>query len=218
MDKVTLLGAARSRVVQHLARGPRTAVQVAAELGIQVSAARKHLERLREMGIVDVQFKRGGPGRPKKYYALTEEGQELFPRRYDAILNSVLSGLVQGMGESSVAKILHGVASDLAASGSPVRGMDRHTLRRLVGGLNDLGFDPRLAEDDGSWTITSQNCPILRSARAHRELVCEGIHAEILRVGTGGSDVRRQKWIVDGDPVCTHVIERPHPRRRPASR
>lgn len=204
--KATLLGATKSRILKQLTQGPRTAVQLATSLRIQVSAVRKHLDRLRAMGIVDERFERKGPGRPKKFYALTDEGRELFPRRYDAVLNALLAELVRSQGEAQAQRTLHRVATEFAKSVNRDPGTDRAHLRRLLAGLEDLGFEPDLAEARGECRITSHNCPILHAAQAHRELVCKGLHAEILRAATGASEVQRGRWIVNGDPVCTHVI------------
>ncbi len=206
MDKISLLGATKSRLLRELSAGPRTAVQVASTLRIQVSAARKHLERLRAMGLLDERFERAGPGRPKKFYSLTDEGRELFPRRYDAVLNGLLTDMVRDRGEAHTERALHRVAADFARSANPEPGSDRAHLRGLVAGLEDIGFEPALAPAGKECTITSRNCPILHTAKAHRELVCRGLHAEILRIATGISSVQRGKWIVDGDPVCTHTF------------
>jgi len=72
--------------------------------------------------------------------------------------------------------------------------------------LNNLGFEANVQKRDSIRTITSRNCPVLRVARAHREVVCRGLHAEIIRAAAGVPIVQRGKWIVDGDPVCTHTI------------
>jgi len=206
MDKVPLLGATRTRIVKHLTQGPRTAVQLAGSLGIQVSAARKHLERLRALGVVEGRFERAGPGRPKKFYRLTDEGRELFPRHYDAVLNALVTELVRDQGEPSAQRTLHRVAQGFAASAVSAPSTDRARLRELTEGLKGLGFEPTCTEHEGECTITSRNCPILRTAKLHRELVCTGLHAEIIRAATGAPVVHRGKWIVDGDAVCTHTL------------
>src|SRR5919198_1933223 len=112
MDRLPLLGLTRTRILRHLAQGPQTAVQLAASLNIQVSATRKHLERLQAMGAVDHRFERAGPGRPKKLFVLTDEGRELFPRRYDAVLNALVSALVRDGGEGDAERRLFGVAGE----------------------------------------------------------------------------------------------------------
>lgn len=206
IDKLPLLGPTRSRMLIELVRGPQTAIQLAASLRIQVSAARKHLDRLADLKLVDARFERAGPGRPKKLYALSDEGRELFPRRYDAVLNALVSELARDQGEAGAKRTLHRVAQGLARSAVPTPGRDRARLRQLVGELGALGFEARSTERGSECTITSRNCPILRTARLHRELVCDGLHAEVIRSATGTPDVRRGTWIVDGDPVCTHTF------------
>lgn len=207
MDDIPFLGPSRSQVLRLLQQESRTAVRIAADLGIQVSAARKHLERLRAMGLVAERFESKGPGRPKKLYSLTDEGRERFPRRYDAVLDALLAKLADKMGGKPTEALLAQVAADLAESMRPAGGQP--DLARVRSGLNELGFDVRTARHDGVCTITSANCPILRTAKLHRELVCRGLHAEIIRAATGAASVDRGKWIVDGDPVCTHSFAVP---------
>lgn len=206
MDKVPLLGETRTRIVKELIQGPRTAVQLAATLRCQVSAARKHLDKLRAMGLVEVSFERAGPGRPKKFFRLTDEGRELFPRHYDSVLNALVTELVREGGESHVERTLRRVAREFAGTAVSNAGADRAHVRQIATGLEHLGFQPTVAERPGECTITSHNCPILHTAKLHRELVCRGLHAEIIRAATGVPEVQRGKWIVDGDPVCTHTI------------
>lgn len=205
MDRTPLLGTTRASIVKQLTQGPRTAVQLAAALEIQVSAARKHLDRLRVLGLVTERFERSGPGRPKKLYDLTDAGRELFPRHYDEVLNALVTELVREEGEARARKTLQRVAHGFAAAAVPDPGSDRGHIRDLTAGLKELGFEPTTTEHGGECTITSRNCPILHTAKLHRELVCMGLHAEIIRDATG-SEVHRGRWIVDGDPVCTHSV------------
>jgi DeoR family transcriptional regulator, suf operon transcriptional repressor len=209
VNEVTRLGGTKSKILHELRAGDRTARDVAARLRVQVSAARKHLERLKELGLVEERFVRHGPGRPRKLYLLTDAGKELFPRRYDAILNAVLARITRDRGGDYTEQLLRNVADDTVKD---VR-LGRGRMNRLIGTLNDLGFDASLQTRDSTRTITSRNCPILRVALAHREVVCRGFHAEVIRRATGAASVQRGKWIVDGDPVCTHMFSEPQADR-----
>ncbi len=202
--ELPFLGPARTRILRLLLAGGRTAVQVASDLGIQVSAARKHLERLRETGAVDREFVRGGVGRPKKVYSITPAGRELFPRRYDVVLNAVLGELVKEEGPERAEALVRRQGEEAGRALAPADAPEPARLRRMLEGLNDLGFEASLDRRDGVCVVTSRNCPILKAAQAHRELVCRGLHAEIIRAAAGVSDVERGKWIVDGDAVCVH--------------
>ncbi len=209
--ELPFLGPARSRILRLLLAGGRTAAQVASSLGIQVSAARKHLERLRESGAVDREFVRQGVGRPKKIYSITPAGRELFPRRYDVALNAVLAELVREEGSERAETLLRRRGEEIGRSLCPAGTPERDRLARMMEGLNGLGFETSLDRTDGECVVTSRNCPLLKAAQAHRELVCRGLHAEAIRAAAGAADVEREKWIVDGDPVCTHRFRRPRP-------
>ena len=205
MPDVRLLGPAKTQILDALREGPKTAREIAATLGAQVSAARKHLERLTELGILREEFVRAGRGRPRKYYAFTEEGMELFPRRYDAVLNGVLRSLVEERGEEYARHLLAQVAKGFA--GTPGRGRGGRLTARAEDLLNGLGFAVTAERSGEKQTITSRNCPILKTAKAHRELVCIGLHAELVRLATRSERVTRGKWIVTGDAVCTHTVD-----------
>ena len=205
MTDIRLLGPAKERILSRLRDGRQTAREVASDLGIQTSAARKHLERLVEMGTVREEFVRGARGRPKKYYAITDAGAELFPRHYDVVLNEVLARLEADGGAESARRVITGVAENFARPVSSRPGRPR--LARALRLLNDLGFEATAERRGRKLVITSRNCPILRTARRHRELVCGGLHAEVIRRALAVKRVDRGKWIVDGDSVCTHTIE-----------
>jgi len=71
----------RGRILEELATAPRTARDLAEKLGIQESAARGHLGRMEDRGLVVPSFRREGVGRPRKRYVLTGQGQDLFPKK-----------------------------------------------------------------------------------------------------------------------------------------
>ncbi|EQD51960.1 Bacterial regulatory protein, ArsR domain protein, partial [mine drainage metagenome] len=116
----------RGRILDQLAQAPCTARNIANSLGIQESAARGHLERLRERGYVIPTFRREGVGRPRKRYALTPEGQELFPKRYDLLLDALMDEILARQGEefanelfaSAAARVAHGIAQGIPKNGS----------------------------------------------------------------------------------------------------
>jgi len=66
-------------------QGEARADELAAALGITVSAVRQHLAALHGDGLVTHDEVRAGPGRPHHRYRLSERGDNLFPRAYAAI-------------------------------------------------------------------------------------------------------------------------------------
>src|SRR5579875_1292964 len=114
MAQIPLLGPTKAKILNHLLSNRRTAKELAEVLDIQVSAARKHLQALQELNVVEEQFIQEGMGRPKKYYFLTDSGRELFPRRYETILSAVLERLMQYKDKGHAESIVRQVAYDIA--------------------------------------------------------------------------------------------------------
>src|SRR5918999_1720144 len=67
-----------------------TTRQLADKLGCSVNAVRHHLKGLEEQGVVVYQREHRGIGAPTYAYRLTQVGEELFPRQYQATLAGLL--------------------------------------------------------------------------------------------------------------------------------
>src|SRR5438132_4665169 len=210
MGDPSQLGPTRVKILAMVLAQPGIAKDIAESLKIQVSAARKHLERLRELGLVDERFQKAEIGRPKKIYTLTEKGKELFPRQYDMLLNETLAQLAKSKGAEYPESIMNQIADMVAKRellGQATRGEKAEKLVKLLDGL---GFQASLKKSDNAFVFTSSNCPLLKTAEAHQEIVCRGFHEELIKRYLGAKHVKREAWIVDGDPYCTHAIpERP---------
>ena len=73
----------KQKIMEILLEGPRSLGEITDKLQIQKSAVRIHLESLQSEKAVESHFKIERLGRPRKIYSLTENGRELFPRKYD---------------------------------------------------------------------------------------------------------------------------------------
>src|SRR5438876_968476 len=82
--------------------GCRTAEELAHALGISQVAVRQHLTSLEAEQSVVVEIERKGLGRPAHRYRLTPQGDEMFPRKYDALANSMLDELRAWQGDEAV--------------------------------------------------------------------------------------------------------------------
>ncbi len=169
---------------------------------MQVSAARKHLERLKQLDFIKEEYRQEGLGRPKKFYHITEQGRELFPRLYDKILNATLSKTIQIQGVDKAETIMKEIASDISTTIKP----DRDKPGNLTKALNELGFEASTTEALHAFTIISRNCPLLSTALMHKQVVCRGLHEELYKQVMRPREIRREKWIVDGDPLCKHIL------------
>src|SRR5436853_7139890 len=158
MGDPSLLGPMRAQILALLLAQPRTAKDAAERLKIQVSAARKHLERLGELGLVDEQFQKAEMGRPKKIYTLREKGKEIFPRQYDMLLNETLAQLAKDKGVEYPESIMNQIADMVAKRELPGQATRGEKAEKLVKLLDGLGFQASLKKSDNAFVFRSQKC------------------------------------------------------------
>jgi predicted ArsR family transcriptional regulator len=218
------LGDTKRKIMDLLLDAPRTAAEVAGELKIQKSAARIHLESLQADDIVKSSFKSRRLGRPRKVYELTEFGRELFPRRYDLILNHVLEKIAKEEGKERAARIIESIADDMAADirdkieKSGGQGSLKESLAILNSESDKLGFASSLvvgAEDKAaggqndpeSCSILSKNCILARVATENQEAICHGLHDRIIAKSLDNRHgVELKECMALGDAFCRHII------------
>jgi len=201
----------RGRILEAPAVAARTADDLAPMLGIQESAARGHLGRMEERGLVVPTFRREGVGRPRKRYALTDAAQELFPKKYDLILDTVVDELLAREGEGYVSALFADAAQRMArevAKEVPRSGTPDQRAENVVRSLNRLGF--RCSADrapDGSIRIVRTNCVFRHSALTHPFLLCEVFDKHLTEALLGQAGVDLLDSIGRGGMRCTHLIQ-----------
>ena len=202
----------RYAIYLELARSqsPRSTADIADTLGLHPNTVRPHLERMREVGLLEVDIdNRGSVGRPQHRYHLTAAAPSLgleppaFP-----LLARLLARVAASAGVAPDEAA--GAATDqgrvLAASRPPRPGC----VEALSAALAELGFDPAVADDGDLVTIAFTHCPYRELAEAHPEIVChlhrgliEGFVEEI-----GGASVERFGTLADRDPCQVELSVR----------
>ena len=176
----------RYAIYLELARSPRPLVtaEIADLLGLHPNTVRPHLDRMREVGLLDVTTDaRGEVGRPQHRYCLAPDAPSLGlePPTMPMLARMVLD-MAQRLGASpadaTAVGETEGAARALRYADAP------SALEALVADLDRLGFDPIVAEgtapaDADADTVTAvvafANCPFGDLAGAHPDLVC-GLH------------------------------------------
>ncbi len=201
----------RGKILEQLAEAPRTARDLAQSLGIQESAARGHLERMEERGLVIPSFRREGVGRPRKRYALTPRGQELFPKKYDLMLDAIVEQLLAREGEGYVGALFAEAAERLArtvARDLPKGANAEEKARYLVVLLNRLGFRSAVERTpEGGLRVVRTNCIFRRNALTHPFLMCDVFDKHLTEALLGEAGVDLQDSIVRGGSRCAHLIQ-----------
>ncbi|MCI4323629.1 MAG: ArsR family transcriptional regulator [Thermoplasmata archaeon] len=204
----------RGRILEELVIAPRTAKDLALTIGIQESAARGHLERLEQRGFVTPVFTKEGVGRPRKRFSLTSAGQELFPRRYEMLLDAVMDEMVAKEGEAYVSTIFAAAARRMAqevAREVGTKGPRAKRAQALADALNELGFRCTVEKTPiGEFRIIRHNCVFRSSALTHAYLLCEVFDKNLtqeLLGQTGLSGVSLEDSITRGSLQCSHLIQ-----------
>jgi predicted ArsR family transcriptional regulator len=189
----------RYAIYLELARSarPLSTSDIAETLGLHPNTVRPHLDRMRDVGLVEARpDSRGAVGRPQILYSMAPDAPSLG-----------LEPPVFGM----LARMLLGLAADAGVEGEPAaeagRLQGRQLAHRQMGGephrtegvaaavalLDELGFDPAVVVDDDGATVAFGHCPFADLARANPDLVCS-LHRGVLE---GFVDERGGATVID---------------------
>jgi DeoR family suf operon transcriptional repressor len=195
----------RAILVALKERGEARADELAAALGITVSAVRQHLQTLTVATLVAHREQRGAPGRPKHAYHLTEAGEALFPRAYGELANELLDylgtedGLVERLFDQRRRRRVEAARARLAGKSLGDR------VAELARILDEEGYLAECEEQpDGSFVLRERNCAILDVA-CQQPGACASELA-FLRSVLPDAEIRRLTHIVAGAPVCAYAI------------
>ena len=217
--RTNLTGDTKQRILEILLEGPMSLGEITGKLQIQKSAVRVHLESLQAEKAVESHFKIERLGRPRKIYQLTENGRELFPRKYDLVLSSILKKISEINGQEQAKKLIESVADDIAASikyeieKSGSSGNFEESLRIFNSISNHMGFASSICkEHDNKFSIQSKNCILHKVAVSHQNIICHGLHDRMISRSLNGDGKRRgfnvelKECIALGDSFSRHVV------------
>ena len=209
----------RRSLYRHVveAQVPQSAGELGATFGLHRTVARSHLEKLVEMGLLQVGTRRRAQGgRPAKVYFPSEERLEvqLPPRRYEwlARLLVQLLGRLPGDHYEMAIDVGHEHGCNLARA-SLIDGVvsspdARLTPQEVVQWLGENGYRARLSNGKPpTVTIDVTNCVYQEVALLAPKMVCafdQGMICGLL--GVSPSSHRQVRSILDGDEFCRHEI------------
>jgi predicted ArsR family transcriptional regulator len=201
---------------------PVTVNEIAEEFAIHRNAAKHHLDRLLEAGLLRAEFRRingrrgPGAGRPSKLYSATgmEVSFSIPERHYDLLAQLLLQALTRGDDLETVGSRFGRQLADATKAQTPETADAADGVRAVLDGL---GFGPTVETDeDGKMWITTQNCPFGWVAmQASEGEVCRLDRAIVSGVlegfGCGPRQVRGHTSIAAGHDVCVREVI---PRRK----
>ena len=210
--------------------GGLSASEVGAALGLHVTTARFHLERLVAAGLVATVHRRGAVGRPRKIYVDARSARPGLASQealhaFTELLTSAWSDAADGSPgdpEGAGERWVRGRREEPAPPPASTPGGWLGKVGMAVDLLDEWGYRPELATSEGGRTVelTLNDCPFLSMARAHPEVVC-AIHRGLIRgtmtaVGEEGAEVELQPFVTDR--TCSARLTTPATfgRERPA--
>jgi predicted ArsR family transcriptional regulator len=200
----------RYAIYLELARSPRplTTTEVATSIDLHPNTVRPHLERMREVGLVDVAIDaRGQIGRPQHRYSLSPDAPSL---GMEPPVMPLLARMVLSMAERLGAgpDDAHAVGVDTGAQRAREFADAPSTLEAVVADLDRLGFDPVVGEvhdDPDAAVVAFANCPFGELAADHSDLVCGLHHGLIVGFVGGMGDARAYDFCTIADRTPCQV-------------
>jgi predicted ArsR family transcriptional regulator len=200
----------RYAIYLELARSasPLTTADVAKTLDLHVNTVRPHLERMRDVGLLDVHTESlGGVGRPQHRYTLAADAPSLglepptFPMLARMLLR--LAAEVGAAAEDAV-----DAGREQGRHDALTRYANQPCTRALITHLDTLGFDPQVVPEDDAITIGFAHCPFAELAERNPDLVC-GLHRGIVEGFVdelGGARVGAFRTLVDRSPCQMDLV------------
>jgi DeoR family suf operon transcriptional repressor len=189
---------------------PLTARELAATLGISLSAVRHHLKELEAEALIVYRREHRGVGAPVFAYSLSPAGEELFPRRYGEALSAMLGAVVERDGREAAVGMLESYFDLLARRiRTELEGVPQADRLGVVARLlSQEGYMAEVrpwegAADRTEAVLTEHNCPIPAVAERFPEICAAEVKylADVL-----GAEVERTGHILSGCPACEYRV------------
>ncbi len=193
--------------------GPLGTRALAEKLRLTREAVRLQLAALEIEGVVERRDAdpTGRAGRPGAAWALTELGEELFPKSYDGLAALLIEAVSAELGEDAVGRLLARITEMRMKPFAHLKKLPFDERLRALKDVYSEG-DPYTAIErrGGAVRLVERSCPFLATAREHPAL-CSTTVSLLSRVL--GRQVVREERFQDGDGRCVFLVtDTPAPR------
>ena len=206
----------RYAIYLEIARSPvpLSTTMVSEALDLHPNTVRPHLERMRDVGLLQVETEsKGEVGRPQHRYSIAQDAPSLgLEPPAMPMMARMLAGVAAAAGARREEAIEIGrqqgraatAATDASGVVAELDDLDDRAavcLAALVDEMSRVGFDPAVADDDGV-VVAFSRCPFAELAEANPELVCN-LHRGLVEgfvEAVGGLSVRQFGTLVDRAP------------------
>ncbi|MGG0823127.1 metalloregulator ArsR/SmtB family transcription factor [Paenibacillus turicensis] len=155
--------------------GPLSTKEITDELGITEMAVRRHLGTMERDGLIESKLVRPTMGRPTAVYGLTEQGDNLFPKKYHTLTLDLLDVLAEETDYELVDRLFDRRKEKLEQQyKSSMAGKSfEDKVKTLAQIQNDNGYMTKLEQqDENEYILIEHNCPISQIANQYQH-ACE---------------------------------------------
>ncbi|HKE44918.1 MAG TPA: hypothetical protein VKB41_10330 [Steroidobacteraceae bacterium] len=185
-------------------KGPATIRELSQRLRVTYEAARLQMNTLLDGGWVmaaPAEAAAARPGRKAQRYVLSEAGEHVFPKHYDALTSEFVATLADSCGSKTLLTVLERMTQARVERWRPA--LSRLPLKARLQALRGL-YEEEDAYMEVKWRgkvplLIERNCPFLRVAHAHPAL-CSVSVCTLSRLL--GVRVVRERRFQDGDGRC----------------
>lgn len=181
------LKSTRGRIVQMLREKELTVSDLARELALTENAVRAHLATLERDGLARQSGERPGSRKPHFTYELTPEAEELFPKAYASILNTVIAKLENELGEKKSGEFLREVGRDMALPHRKPEATFEERLSAVIRLIESQGGQVQVERNGEKVTLRSNGCVLASVVSKHgaacnilTELIAQIVNGEVV--------------------------------------
>jgi predicted ArsR family transcriptional regulator len=161
-------------VIMHTNKSsPESTIEtLAGAADVSPVTVRHHINSLLADGLIEASAVRRKVGRPYYIYTLSQDGQELFPKRYVRLTSRILDELKSRLPETMVAEIFKGVVQGIIAdhAGEFETLPMEQKLDYLVDMLGDEGFLSSWEKTADGYKLIEYSCPYISVGHEHSEV------------------------------------------------
>jgi len=180
--------------------------ELAAEFSVSQEAVRKQVVKLEAEGYIANKILRNQKaGRPMTVYSLSEQGEELFPRKYDDLAIALVEAVSESLEPKQTRKVFDAIIEKKISFWQPLLAglsfTDKiKTLKKIY--LEDDSF-MEIEQNAKSLRMIESNCPYLKVAM-HQPALCNITVTLLARLLD--ADVRRVQKFQEGHGRCVFEI------------
>lgn len=201
----------QQKILNYLLENPEgaTAEKLMEACGVTKTAALSHINQLLTLNYLSFNDQVQGVGRPKRFYFLTDQALESFPRQYSWLANIVLEKLVKDFDSKQTSKFLKEMALSIVDSLKPTleKLPEHQRMIEIVKKMNELGYRVKVKEHnkaDSSYVVEAINCVYHDVAKTHPQLCEFDIH---FLKGASGKQVKLEQCIARGANSCRFCLK-----------